>query len=117
MAPVRSAKSEKCNLNVKFTVGTDGQLAIEIPKTFGKLRCCALNKWERYAKDAVKRGPKDDRALLGGIILDLLAERDKFAPIFDAVEEMADEIADERLEQMLDEEMGLPEPQHSAIVN
>jgi hypothetical protein len=61
-------------LNVKFTVGTDGQLAVEIPKTFGKLRCCALDKWQRYAKDAIKRGPKDERALLGGIILDLLEE-------------------------------------------
>lgn len=105
-------------LQVKFAVGTDGQLHAATPKMSEKMRCCALYKWKRYANDAVKLGPKDERALLGGIILDLLAERDKFAPIFDAVEEMADEIADERLEQMLDEEMAqAPGPEYSTVVN
>jgi hypothetical protein len=101
-------------LQVKFVVGTDGQLHAATPKMSEKMRCCALYKWKRYANDAVKLGPKDERALLGGIILDLLEERDQFSPIYDTVNEMVDE----RVEQWLDEEMPeAHEPEPSPVVN
>lgn len=101
-------------LRLKFVVDTDGQLHAAIPQMSDKTRCCALHKWERYANEAVKRGPKDERALLGGIILDLLEERDQFSPIYEAVNEMVDE----RVEQWLDEEMAdAHEPEPSPVVN